>query len=83
MFFRSIQARLTVRFLLAFLLVAAFMFSGGVSYALASSPDTDYQPFSFEDFSALSWTLAFSSLHAKFSREYAFTEWKSIDWNAL
>ncbi len=35
------------------------------------------------DYSALSWTDAFHAGHAKFSREYAFSEWKGIDWPAL
>ncbi len=28
------------------------------------------------------WTEAFDALHEKISAEYAFTEWKGIDWNA-
>jgi carboxyl-terminal processing protease len=35
------------------------------------------------DYSALAWTNAFLAAHAKFSREYAFTEWKSIDWGTM
>jgi len=40
----------------------------------------DYQAPIAADFSNLPWTTAFEQLHAKFSREYAFTVWKSIDW---
>jgi len=36
-----------------------------------------------EDFSAMTWTKAFEAFHDKYSREYAFTEWKGIDWAAL
>ena len=36
-----------------------------------------------QDYSNLYWTEAFSKLQAKFSREYAFTEWKGINWKAL
>jgi len=36
-----------------------------------------------EDFSTMTWTQAFESLHAKVSREYAFTQWKDLDWTAL
>ncbi|MCX5797216.1 MAG: S41 family peptidase [Elusimicrobia bacterium] len=36
-----------------------------------------------ENFSTMTWTQAFESFHAKFSREYAFTSWKSIDWAGL
>ncbi|HON33591.1 MAG: S41 family peptidase [Thermovirgaceae bacterium] len=35
------------------------------------------------DFSALNWTEAFKLAHEKLSREYAFTEWKGIDWDYL
>lgn len=36
-----------------------------------------------EDFSGLTWSKAFDKLHGKLSREYAFTDWKKIDWPAL
>lgn len=35
------------------------------------------------DLSALSWSDAFDALHAKLASEYAFTEWKGLDWAAL
>jgi carboxyl-terminal processing protease len=35
------------------------------------------------DFSRLSWTHAFEKLHQEMSIQYAFTEWKSIDWEEL
>ncbi len=35
------------------------------------------------DFQARSWTEAFDFMHAKLSREYPFTEWKGIKWDAL
>lgn len=35
------------------------------------------------DFSALSWTDAFEAAHDKFSREYAFGDWKGVDWRGL
>jgi carboxyl-terminal processing protease len=46
----------------------------------SSNSITPFQPPAGEDFSTLSWTQAFDSLHAKISREYAFTNWKNIDW---
>ena len=49
-------------------------------YAL---PAPAYQAPVVEDFSSLSWTAAFDQVHAKFSREYAFTNWKNIDWAGL
>ncbi len=35
------------------------------------------------DFSDMNWTEAFEALHKKMSAEYAFSEWKNIDWVAL
>ncbi|MDD4080189.1 MAG: S41 family peptidase [Eubacteriales bacterium] len=35
------------------------------------------------DFSGLAWEEAFAQLHARLSREYAFTEWKGLDWTSL
>lgn len=35
------------------------------------------------DFSALSWADAFAAAHEKFSKEYAFGEWKAVDWQGL
>jgi carboxyl-terminal processing protease len=35
------------------------------------------------DFRELSWAGAFAELHAKLQREYAFGQWKHIDWAAL
>lgn len=35
------------------------------------------------DYRKLSWTDAFEQLHAEISRDYPFTEWKGIDWDAL
>ncbi len=51
--------------------------------ALAEGQQDDYQSPIPEDFSNLSWSMAFDKLHAKFSCEYAFTEWKKIDWSVL
>lgn len=36
-----------------------------------------------EDFSELTWTEAFVKLNETMSRQYAFTEWKEIHWQAL
>lgn len=35
------------------------------------------------DFSQLSWSDAFSALNERLSAEYAFTDWKGIDWDSL
>jgi carboxyl-terminal processing protease len=42
-----------------------------------------YAPPQGADFSHLSWLRAFDALHGKISREYAFTQWKGIDWESL
>lgn len=36
-----------------------------------------------QDFSSLSWAKAFDSMHEKMSKEYAFSEWKGIDWQRM
>jgi carboxyl-terminal processing protease len=35
------------------------------------------------DYSTLTWTDAFKAAHDKFSREYAFSAWKGVDWPGL
>ncbi len=35
------------------------------------------------DYSGLTWTQAFDQMYQQLTREYAFTEWKQIDWNSL
>ncbi len=52
----------------------------GAAVAPASAA---YTPPQQEDLSGLSWTEAFDALVTKMSREYAFTDWKGIDWTAL
>jgi carboxyl-terminal processing protease len=48
-----------------------------------SSPPKAYEMPAAADYSNQAWSTAFEHLNAKFSREYAFTEWKDIDWKAL
>jgi carboxyl-terminal processing protease len=35
------------------------------------------------DYSTLSWTEAFDKMYQQLSKEYAFTDWKHVDWNNL
>lgn len=35
------------------------------------------------DYSNLSWIDAFNKMHTKLTKEYAFTEWKHIDWQSM
>jgi C-terminal processing protease CtpA/Prc len=41
------------------------------------------ESFALDDFSGLSYTEAFDAMIAKMRNEYAFTEYKGIDWDAL
>ncbi|MEI6286949.1 MAG: S41 family peptidase [Bacillota bacterium] len=66
--------------LVAVLILCLLLFVGATGYAL---PLPAYRAPVTEDFSSLSWSAAFDQLHAKFSREYAFTKWKNIDWVGL
>lgn len=36
-----------------------------------------------DDFRFNSWTKAFDKMHERVSREYPFTEWKNVNWDAL
>lgn len=53
----------------------------GVRRAALATPA--YTPPAPADLSALSWTAAFDALLEKMSREYAFTAWRDIHWQAL
>jgi len=68
--------------LVPFLVLFAFAAVGAPSRAI-TVVEASYTPPAPEDFSTLSWTQAFVRLHAKMSREYAFTAWKHINWWAL
>ncbi len=46
----------------------------------AEEKRTESQP---SNFSASAWTEAFDLLHERLSIEYAFTDWKGIDWSAM
>ncbi len=66
-------------FAMAFAL-CALIFATGSAGAQNAPEYSDPEP---GDFSALSWIGAFEAAHEKFSTEYAFTEWKGLDWNDL
>ncbi len=48
-----------------------------------SSAPVEYTPPVDADFSSDGWAEAFNKAHDRFSREYAFTDWKNIDFKAL
>lgn len=41
------------------------------------------KPMAPGDYSKLSWTEAFDKMYQRLSKEYAFTDWKQIDWSVL
>ena len=63
------------------MLLFAFPLRGMTAGSGAAQPA--YQAPVMEDLSSLAWSAAFDKLHGKLSREYAFTDWKGIDWSAL
>ena len=72
-------------FLMAISLLAMVLFFTAypISGLAVASGSSAYQIPAPEDFSGLPWSEAFEKLHGKFSREYAFTDWKQINWPAL
>ena len=70
------------RFLMMVLmLLFAFPFRGMAAESGFTQPA--YQAPVVEDLSSMAWSGAFDKLHGKISREYAFSDWKGIDWPAL
>ena len=67
--------------MVALLLLFAVPFRGMATGNGVAQPA--YQAPVMEDLSSLAWSGAFDKLHAKLSREYAFTDWKGIDWPAF
>jgi carboxyl-terminal processing protease len=62
---------------------AAALFAACSGGGDTSAPGTPFGPAAPADFSSLPWTEAFAAAHQKFSREYAFSQWKGIDWQGL
>jgi carboxyl-terminal processing protease len=54
-----------------------------VAIALFCFDKPQSQELADNDFSELSWTMAFENLHQTLLTEYAFTDWKGIDWPKL
>jgi len=73
--------------LAALLCLTALLLGGSPGRAeTADAPADPREGFRFPasaDLGALSWTEAFEAAHAKLSREYAFGEWKGVDWPGL
>jgi carboxyl-terminal processing protease len=62
---------------------ATILLAGLLTVSPASAEDAGYVPPTPEDLSALTWTDAFDRLLTKMQAEYAFTDWKAIDWDGL
>lgn len=62
------------------LLLTVFLMATVVLVGLSPISQQDE---SKSDYTELSWTSAFDNLHGRISREYAFTQWKGIEWDAL
>lgn len=56
---------------------------GDAGSSTAADPRLTFTYPDSADLSALSWTDAFKAAHDKFSREYAFGDWKGMDWPGL
>lgn len=64
------------------------MFLAGAAYAadrVCNEIPNASEPLSppFLDCTGASWTVAFAAMHTKISQEYAFTNWRGIDWQSL
>ena len=57
--------------------------SGGSESGTGTDPRNGFTYPDPADYSTLTWTDAFQAAHDKFSREYAFSEWKGVDWPGL
>jgi carboxyl-terminal processing protease len=79
---RSTRPLLSPRWLAGLALAAVLSASCLVSCAPAQDPAAGFAEPKAADYSALPWGQAFQKLNDKLSLEYAFTEWKEIDWKA-
>ncbi|MFA6034343.1 MAG: PDZ domain-containing protein, partial [Myxococcota bacterium] len=64
---------------LPFALIFTVVFSAGC----LGSTNTSFEPALPADYSGMGWTAAFDAMVKKISAEYAFTEWKGINWTSL
>jgi len=68
---------------LAAVLIIILSLASACSESSNSSAPVAYTPPVDQDFSSYGWAEAFSKAHDRLSREYAFTDWKKIDFDAL
>jgi carboxyl-terminal processing protease len=67
------------------IIYAADIFASNIQHntMLKSFSDSNFQPPQKLDLTDLSWAQAFEKMHAKISKEYAFSAWNGIDWNSM
>jgi len=68
---------------LAAVLIIILSLASACSESSNSSAPVAYTPPVDQDFRSYGWAEAFSKAHDRLSREYAFTDWKKIDFDAL
>ncbi|MDQ5987409.1 MAG: hypothetical protein CSYNP_03149 [Syntrophus sp. SKADARSKE-3] len=78
----NISFRYTL-FALFYLMLLVFSGCSGNGNGTWTGPRTGFAYPEPADYSDLTWTDAFKAAHDKFSREYAFGDWKSVDWSSL
>lgn len=78
----ELKGRLS-RVLLSLLVIVSCLGLAFCVSSCGSKTSVTYSPPQEEDFSTITWTDAFDRLLQKMKTEYAFTEWKSINWDSL
>lgn len=73
----------TFRYVLPALSCFALLLLSGCGTSTAVDPRIGFEYPDPADYSGLAWTDAFKAAHDKFSREYAFGDWKGVDWTGL
>jgi carboxyl-terminal processing protease len=75
--------RCTLLALLCLILLVLSGCSGGSATGTRTDPRIGFTYPDPADYTTLTWTEAFEAAHNKFSREYAFSDWKGVDWPSL
>lgn len=65
-----------------FVLLSVFLLNGNTGCGV-SSDTRQFKAAEAEDFSQMGWLEAYDSLHALMQEQYAFGDWKNINWDSL